>query len=378
VESDGARRRVVVVQFLRSYRQGLFDRLAEALPAEGFDLLVASDEPDSRLAAREDAIEAPWAVRVPSRRLSVRGRDLVSRSLSAASIGPDDLVIVEQALKNAETYRLLMRRNGPRVAMWGHGRSYSTPQGEHLASVKQWLTRRADWFFAYTDAGARHVIERGYPADRVTILRNTIDTEALRGELDAVTDVAGFEARLGLTPGRTALFVGGVDADKGIDFLLESARIAAGLLPGFVLLVGGAGAELAKVRAAEQAGAPVRTLGRLEGPDKATALVAASVIAVPEWIGLVAVDALVGGRPVISTVHPSHSPEHEYLEDGVTALFSEHDPEAYARALIGVLDDPARLARMQEACLAASEAHSVDAMVDAFVDGIRSWAASPR
>ena len=58
-----------------------------------------------------------------------------------------DHVIVEQAIKNLETYPLVLRRTvsgGPRIAMWGQGRSFSTAQSPCEASFKQWLTRRCD------------------------------------------------------------------------------------------------------------------------------------------------------------------------------------------------------------------------------------------
>ena len=111
--------------------------------------------------------------------------------------------------------------------MWGHGRSYSTPQGPRAAYLKQYLTRRSQWFFAYTQAGADHVMANGFPATRLSVLNNTIDTDSLRRDLEAVSDddVDAFSSRHRLTPGRTALFLGGVDKAKGVDFLLGSARL---------------------------------------------------------------------------------------------------------------------------------------------------------
>jgi glycosyltransferase involved in cell wall biosynthesis len=186
-------------------------------------------------------------------------------------------------------------------------------------------------------------------------------------------DVEAFQSRYGLTPGRTALFLGGVDKAKGIDFLLESARQAERLLPRFVLLVGGAGQDLPKVRSAQAEGAPVRALGRLDGAEKALALRAADVLAIPEWIGLVAVDSLVAGRPVVSTFHPSHSPEHEYLVPGATAMFVGHSAGAYARAMTDLLDSGEQLAAMQENCVNQSAHYSLNQMIDNFVEGVLAW-----
>ncbi len=269
-------RLVIVHPFVQRYRQSLYERLWSELSGTGIEVLVAQNKPPPALAARADSTTAPWSLPVATKWLRIRDKDVAIRDFRALRLGPTDLVIVEQAVKNVETYPLLVRKalGGPSVAMWGHGRSYSTPQGAALAAAKQFLTRRCDWFFAYTQAGADHVIAHGFPPTRVSVLNNTIDTGALRRDLDAVSDddVEAFSQRYDLAPGKTALFLGGVDKAKGIDFLLESAQQAARMLPGFVLLVGGAGAELADVQAAQHAGAPVRALGRLDGPNKALAL----------------------------------------------------------------------------------------------------------
>jgi len=261
--------------------------------------------------------------------------------------------------------------------MWGHGRSYSTPQGPRASDLKQYLTRRSQWFFAYTQAGADHVISNGFPATRVSVLNNTIDTDSLRRDLQAISDddVEAFSRRHGLAPGRTALFLGGVDRAKGIDFLLESAHLAAQLLPGFVLLVGGSGAQLSDVQAAERSGAPVRALGRLDGPEKALALRSADVLALPSSIGLVAVDSLVSRVPIVTRDNSTHGPEADYLEDGVTSirLGSEAGASGYAHALVNLLEDPTRLATMRKACAGEATKYSLDRMVDAFVEGVLAW-----
>lgn len=323
-------------------------------------------------------MEAEWSHPVPSRWWTVGKRELVIRQLGDLGLGSSDLVIVEQAIKNLETYPLLLRRrrDGPSVAMWGHGRSYSVRQPAALASAKQWLTRRTDWFFSYTEAGAEHVVEHGFPRERVTVLNNTIDTAGLASDLSGVGDLTDFQRRHRLTPGRTALFLGGVDRAKGIDFLLKGAMMTADKLPGFTLLVAGAGDQAGMVMDLERAGGPVRYLGRLDGHDKAVALAACDLMAIPEWIGLVAVDSLVAGRPIVTTDHHSHSPEHEYLSHGLTAVFTEHDSVSYAHGIVALLDDRPRLLRLQAACRAASDAYSLERTVLAFMSGIRGWEAA--
>ncbi len=310
----------------------------------------------------------------PTTWVRVRGKDVALRRIPHNT----DLVIVEQAIKNVETYPLLARKSldGPSVAMWGHGRSYSTPQGPALAATKQFLTRRCDWFFAYTQPGADHVISHGFPAARVSVLNNTIDTGALRRDLDSVSadDAAAFSRQQGLTPGRTALFLGGVDSAKGIDFLLESAVEAEKRLPGFILLVGGAGDQLDDVGQAQRAGAPIRALGRLDGHAKALALRAADVMAIPSSVGLVAVDSLVAGVPITTRANGTHGPEADYLTPEVAVrLAATTDAAGYAQAITDLLADPVRLAEMGSRCRAEAARYGLDHMIDAFVEGVLAW-----
>lgn len=369
----------VIHPFVQAYRTALYERLSSELSRSGISVLVVQNQPPPALAARADSTTASWSTPVPTRWLRIKGRDIAVRDLRTLGIAPKDLVIVEQAVKNLETYPLLLRKTfgGPSVAMWGHGRSYSTPQGPALAAAKQWLTRRCDWFFAYTQAGADHVVSHGFPAARVSVLNNTIDTDSLSRDLDAVTDddVASFAGHHGLTSGRTALFLGGVDRAKGIDFLLEAAIAAEQLLPGFALLVGGAGDQLDDVTRAQRAGAPVRALGRLDGSAKSLSLRASDVLAIPSSIGLVAVDSLVAGRPIVTRDNATHGPEADYVRKPDHAVWNSGSstPQEYAQSLVSTLTSGDRLKEMQWACQAEAPRYSLQHMVDAFVDGVRAW-----
>ena len=371
--------RVLVVQpTLLSYRVPFLNELGYRINELGGEFRVTDSPASPSLNARGDRVQSDFGLPVATRWISIKGHDVAVRDIGPAikATGPD-LIIVEQALHNIETYPLFAqaKRSMAEIGMWGHGRSYSTPQSLSAASVKQWLTRRTKWFFAYTQAGADHVVSEGFPRIRTTVLNNTIDTEALRSELDSLTEeeVTRIRDDLGLEAGKTALFIGGVDDAKGISFLLESVPHIAALLPGFTLLIAGDGARKSDVQTAQAQGLPIRYLGRLDGRDKAVALKAADVMAIPEWIGLVAIDSLTAGRPIVTTHHQSHSPEHEYLEDSVTCVYSTHRPLEYAHAMVSLLIDRARLSSMQDACVAKSREFSISIMADRFVEGLLAW-----
>ena len=369
---------LVINNWIPTYRVPFYNRLDDVLACHDIELLVAHSGPPPSLARRGDTSSGRWAKGVPTSWFTIGGREVPRRRIASLmrEFQPD-LIVVEQALHNPETYLVLLRHAVGRygVAMWGQGRSFSTTQSASGAAVKQWLTRQCDWFFAYTPAGADHVSAHGFPRARVSVLNNTIDTEQLVEDLDAVhpPELEQFRRQHALTPGKTALFLGGVDEKKGIGFLIESARIASQMMPGFVLLIAGSGDSVPVAQAAQAEGAPVRILGRMDGHSKALALRAADVLAIPEWIGLVAVDALVSARPIITTDHPTHSSEYDYLVPGGTSVVAAHTAVEYASALVSTLSATDMLADMQAAAREASLRYTLDGMVDSFVEGVLAW-----
>ena len=369
---------LIIHPFMPAYRVPLVLALGDRLRELGGELTYVESEPPPSLASRGDRRTTEYGAVVRTRWLSVGRKEVAFRSLRPIfEESQPNLVVVEQALKNLETYPMFaqLRRAKTEMGMWGHGRSYSTRQTELEAAAKQWLTRRTKWFFSYTQAGADHVVRRGFPRVRTTVLNNTIDTAELRRDLESVStyEVETFRSRLGLTEGKTALFIGGVDDSKGLSFLINAAPKIAQMMPGFVLLVAGDGKSRGDVQAAELRGGPIRFLGRVDGHEKALALRAADVLTIPEWIGLVAVDSLVAGRPIVTTHHDSHSPEHEYLEDGLTCVYSPHDVDKYSVAVSRLLLDAKRLDDAQRACVVRSADFSIERMTDAFVEGLMTW-----
>jgi glycosyltransferase involved in cell wall biosynthesis len=379
----GRKRRVLVIQpYVPSYRVPLFQQVKTLLADEGIDFIVASGKPlgDDSYRQDDEAEKVADAV-MDQRTIRGFGRTLLWRKVGStlAEFDPQ-WVIVEQAIKNLESWPLMLKQRlpgQPKVAMWGQGRTYSTHQSRIESRVKMLLTMQADWFFSYTEAGREHVIRAGYPAERTTVLWNATDTSALKSLLSSITplELQSYKANLGIEAGPTALFMGGVDERKGISFLLEALESIHQRIPDFTLLVAGTGKSMKTVESAHAAGLPVRILGRVSGREKALALAAADILTIPEWVGLVAVDAISSGVPVVSTEHRSHSPEIEYLFDTRTVLFSPHEPRSYASAVEEMLRDldewSLRAARQQ-----SLSTLSIESMAQNFATGILSWLTS--
>lgn len=377
--------RVLIVQpYIPTYRVPLFHQLRTDLASHGIALATAAAGARGPAQMRHDDLTSSEADFVlAERRIGIGHRYINSRDVRATL---DDfqptLVVVEQAIKNLETWEFLIRRRSQRfrTAMWGQGRSSSTMSTLVGSAVKMWLTRRADWFFAYTEEGASYVTSHGLAAERVTVLRNAIDSRDLKNEIHSLNDgeTRKFRRELGLSEGKTGLFLGGVDKRKGVGFLLDAAQEIGHRIPGFKLMIGGAGSMVEEVQSRQSSGQPVVYLGRLDGARKARALACADVMLIPQWIGLVAVDSLTAGLPVVTTQHASHSPEFAYLTEGESAVVTEHRVSVYAEAVARLLNSPEQLKRMGNAARIDGHDLTIEEMSRRFADGIVAWAETPR
>lgn len=375
------RKRLLIVQpYVPNYRLPFFCELRKLLRREDIDMRLAAGRPVGNLAQRQDQEHHQQIdTRLPQRVLKLGSRELLVRSLrTELNRYPPDMIVVEQAIKNLETYALMSRRligGSWKIGMWGQGRTYSTYQHDAISKLKDWLTMRSSWFFSYTKEGARYLESKGFDPSRISVVNNSIDTVQLRRDLKEVQDrrLQDFREAHDLTAGRTALFLGGVDPDKGIDFLLETAKMVETRLNGFRLLVAGAGSSAELVKDAQTSGSPVVYLGRVEGPEKALALAASDILAIPQWVGLVAVDSLAAGRPIMTTRHHSHSPEFEYLTPGINTFVSEHDVTEYANMMAWVLQDRLLLRRAQLHAISDSSTFSIEAMASSFSQGVLEW-----
>ncbi|MFJ2739472.1 glycosyltransferase [Streptomyces sp. NPDC087440] len=368
------RPRVTVVQpYITGYRAPFLARLGPVLAARGIDLTVAHGRPAPRLAARGDAVRLPGACELPQRDFEFGGRTVMWRDLGALR-GHSDVLILEQALHNLESLPPLLRPGGgPAVALWGHGTTYNARHGQVLDALKRRMTRRARWFFAYTEGGARAVAAAGFPGERITVVRNTIDTDALVAARDAVTgaEADAFRRLYGLTPGRTGLYIGALDRTKRVGFLLDAADRLARELPGFRLLIAGDGPDRDLVeRVARERGVVVYG-GRTAG-DVHKALVGAvsDVLLVPGQVGLVAVDSFALRTPVVTTAGLCHGPEFDYLRDGENARVVDGGIEAYVRTVAELLADPARLRRLSDVCRTDAAHYTIGGMAERFAQGV--------
>jgi glycosyltransferase involved in cell wall biosynthesis len=142
------------------------------------------------------------------------------------------------------------------------------------------------------------------------------------------------------------LFAGRIDVWKGLDVLLDALPLVRQAVPGVELIVAGpdvAGKEdyAAELRATAEKIGGVRWLGeRNDVPElMADADVFAAPSTYPEPYGLVLVEALASGVPVVTT--DAGGAAEIAASAGVAAqAVAPNDPEALAAAIVGLLRSP--------------------------------------
>jgi glycosyltransferase involved in cell wall biosynthesis len=359
---------------MKLYRVPFYEGLHKALEKEGIELRVAYGPPPTFEDGKQDNVElrGPYAIKVRSRWLM--GERLLLQSI-LGEVRRADLVIVEQATKNLMNFLLLALSalGWRRVAYWGHGYNRRGMHGSISERLKKRLIDRVDWWFAYTPETARYLHGCGVRAEIITTVYNSIDTKGFRESLGSVKPSALMEAKkaLGMDESRViGLYCGALYREKRIGFLLESATMIKQALPEFELLVIGGGPEKDAVMQASRMEPWVHCLGPKFGHEKALYFLMAHVFLNPGLVGLAILDCFTAGLPMITTDVPFHSPEIDYLEDGVNGLMIPHDPERYAEEVIRILIDEARLAAMRKEALESGKKYSIESMVQYFKDGI--------
>lgn len=359
---------VIVQPYVPTYRVRFFDGLSKELERSDIHLTVAAARPVGSQAARGDSASGAWLREIRSRTLAFGGKTLVLGGSKIAWADADAVILPCQGT-SLDTYRALANSRSavsPRVGLWGHIRDYVSSGNVLDRKAERWQLRRADQVFAYTPSGAEYARKVGVDPSRVTTVMNSVDTDTLVRQIRDVTarDAQEFRTRWGLEGDRNLAFVGGLDSSKRIDFIAEFLDFLYDLDPSVKLLLGGRGAERHLLDKAVSRG-QVIDLGHVDARTLATIGMVSAAIVMPGRVGLVAVDAMALGLPVVTTDWPFHAPEADYLVEGSTKWTAPNEPKGFATSVVAFLSTPRRTPVLRDRTFP-----TIDQMVDNFAHGV--------
>jgi len=367
-------RSVAILQtYIPQYRVPLYAELSETLRGEGINLTVAAGDPWPSHRGRGDERKSSGTTVLKANEVTVLGRRISLRETWNSALSAD-LLIVEDALGNADVFRYLLsrRRRGYPTAFWGQG----IPRGASKLGIhlRAWLRSQSDWYFAYTEAGASEITRLGYPSDRVTVLNNAIDVEPLVRITTQLTEHRRAQLRqdLHLTRGHTALYLGALHKSKRLEFLIAAADRVAENDDHFRLLIVGDGTLRNYIHQAGTQRPWMQIMGPVfDDQTKAELMAISDMITAPGTIGLLAVDSLGLGVPIITTESNKHGPEFGYLTNGKNALVVAGGISEYAQAVQDVIRDSDLQGRLVAECLKDRETYTIAKMGKSFSQGIQ-------
>jgi glycosyltransferase involved in cell wall biosynthesis len=370
---------VISQRRLPHYRVPLFELLREELASREIklELLLGQGTPSEE--KKRDSGSLGWSKQVPTNYFA--GEQVCWQPI-CRHLGGAGLVIVSQENALLANHLLMLCPRNYKLAFWGHGANLQSDKPNGFKErFKRWTTNRVDWWFAYTEMSGDLVTAAGFPASRVTVLNNSVDTSELRRQMESVTAEETLVLRhsLGFGDGPVGVFVGSLYAGKRLDFLFAAAEEIRQEVADFHLLVLGEGPERDKVRAWCDAHPWAQWAGARFGREKAAYLSMAGVMLNPGLVGLGILDAFVCGVPMLTTDCGIHSPEIAYLKNGSNGVMTANVLGDFAGAAIRLLRDPEALNVLHAGCAKSVAEYTVEKMARRFADGIElSLCASSR
>lgn len=248
------------------------------------------------------------------------------------------------------------------------------------AALGRRVLRDAAGVTALTAVEARELTRRGVPSERLHIVPAAIGFD----DADRAPAPTGFRTRHALGSGPLVTFLGTLTPRKRLD-VLAAAFAQLGIADARLVIAGndmGSGREARRRVATLGLAAWTRFTGLLTGRDRLAALADADVVACPaahESFGLVALEALLAGTPVVVADDSGCAEVIRTVGGGLVVRAG--DPGALSAALRAILADPARWrAAARSAANVVRDRYAADRVasemehVYAFILGVRRTA----
>jgi glycosyltransferase involved in cell wall biosynthesis len=290
------------------------------------------------------------------------------------------VIVCPEVVHNLSVWivRLLHRRFRKRFVLVGF---MDRPRVDSLPRrVRQWLLRRlrasADALVSYTDSGRRALEAEGWPAERIFVSQNTIDTERagrLRSQVSD-GDLIALRRRLGIGNGRVVLFIGKLIREKRVDLAIRAVKE---LKDGPVLVVVGDGPERGRLEQLAQGTKVVFAGAEYDEVELAKYLALGDFLLLPGRVGLTCVLGFASGLPCVTTSPEAvvQTPEFDYVVPDVNGLVvATASVEEYASAVDRLITDGQLLERLKAGARETASGLRVDRMVDSFAAAMRSVA----
>lgn len=317
--------RVALLQrAIAHYRFPLFEMLAQA---GDFKWTFFCDEHDDRLATGLAAANLASLDRRRTRNRSLLGPIIYQSGVSLRGYDAFMLDLGWTILSNPR-YLLEARARGIATVGWSKGipQDSSKPDSAPKRAVQKTILSLCDTLVLYGEISREYFLKLGFPAERMFVAQNTIDTRRIASEEAASREqAAALREKMGLTGRFVYGYLGTLMARKKIDAIIQAfEQVRDAGVDAVLVLAGGGPAreELESIARASRHVAGIIFTGRIPVGEEGGWFHLFDVYLSFAEGGLGILEAMANGRTVVST--PERYPETEHLEDGVTALLSRN------------------------------------------------------
>jgi glycosyltransferase involved in cell wall biosynthesis len=214
----------------------------------------------------------------------------------------------------------------------------------------------------------------GFSQERITVVQNAIDTTHLRSELIHTSESSEDKIRLelnlsGITVG---LFCGAMYREKRLRFLADACLIIRRRLPTFEMIFIGEGPDADIIHRFCSTHEWAHYVGPKYGATRIPYFKLAHAFLMPGLVGLAVLDSFALETPMITTDYAYHSPEIEYLQDGINGVKTENSTDAFVNAVLTVLEDTSLRNSLVAGGRSSALEYTVQNMAIRFADGIES------
>lgn len=247
-----------------------------------------------------------------------------------------DVVILAANPRNITCWRLrrVCRRVGTVTVAHAKVDSFTGLPGWAVDRPKRWFFGGFDELVCYGNNARTKALELGYPAERLSVARNTIDTRRIFAA-DGPIRRRGAELRTATGAAELLVSVGRLEADKRVADLIDAWPVLAAGHPDLQLVLVGGGPDLERIRARARLvdADRITVTGRVPDGDDYAWIAAADVCVFPGAVGLALNQSLALGVPTI--IADETSSDAELVIHEVTGW---RYPRGDVRALVAAVE----------------------------------------
>ena len=369
---------MVVKRYERDFRVPFYRLLKTKLSERDIEFNLHYGEPDDeeKKSIKDYIKDERIGTKVKNKYLKLRGVYLCYQPCLSV-VSQADLVIVQQGNRELFNYLLLFRGiffKKTKIAFWGHGRNFQGNPKSLKEKFKYWYSNKVDFWFAYNDLSKKLLVDRGFDANKIVAINNTIDTRSQIEFFDSITEEqkSKLKDQYNITPTDTVgIFCASIYHDKQIDFLLNALYIVRSKIPGFKFIMVGKGVEDYKVTAYSEKNTDwFFYVGNKFHEEKILYFSIADFQTIPGAVGLNIIDSFSFLCPLITTSIDNHGPEISYLANKENGIMTNVNIEEYADTIISLTTDKALRNKLTLGCRKAREIYSIENMADNFLNGV--------